>query len=366
MNIVHYLPQFLGHECGTANAVRGWTEALAVEDHQVTVLSDEADIHRNSPPHTECIPLAHTWKGRARYAPGIGRHLEGADILVAHGGWTLANILTGRAAARARVPYLVTTHGVYDRQVLRRKRPTKLMWNAVVEKRHLDAALGLHLFFPDERSGLDEMGVTARTMVVPNGIAAPEGAAWDGGSGGYLLWLGRFDPYNKGLDLLIEAMAQLPESERLSVRLHGPDWRGHKAELLQLVDQRALGRWITIGDPIYGDDKWELISRAAACVYPSRWDACPVSVAEAVAVGVPTLVSAFPLGRMLAAEGAALEVELTVEAVAGGIRQLVSSAGSAIGERGAAVAADRLSWPAVAGSWIEEIGRLQSPGVAGP
>ena len=32
----------------------------------------------------------------------------------------------------------------------------------------------------------------------------------------------------------------------------------------------------------------------------SRWDACPNAVLEAVALGVPTLVTPYPLGRFLA------------------------------------------------------------------
>ena len=44
-----------------------------------------------------------------------------------------------------------------------------------------------------------------------------------------VLWLGRFDPTHKGLDLLVDAVRSLAPHERPRVRLHGPDRRGGKA-----------------------------------------------------------------------------------------------------------------------------------------
>ena len=103
---------------------------------------------------------------------------------------------------------------------------------------------------------------------------------------------------HKGLDLIVRAVAGMPEAARPEVRLHGPDWRGQRGAVRQLVRELEVERWITIGDPVYGQEKWELIRRAAGCVYPSRSDACSVAVSESVALGVPTLVARIPVGQL--------------------------------------------------------------------
>jgi glycosyltransferase involved in cell wall biosynthesis len=180
-------------------------------------------------------------------------------------------------------------------------------------------------------------------------------ALWDGGSGGYLLWLGRFDPEHKGLDILIEAYLSLAEGERPVLRLHGRDWNGQKTKLTALVRELDLDRWIVIGDPVYGNAKWRLISEAAGCIYPSRWDASPMAVAEAVASGVPTLVADFPLGRLLAKEGAALICDRSPDRIAEGIRRLMSEAGRDVGRRGIELAQGAMSWDSVAASWLDQI-----------
>ena len=153
------------------------------------------------------------------------------------------------------------------------------------------------------------MGVRVPSIVAPNGVTFPEGVRWDGGSGGYLLWLGRFDPTTKGLDLLVRAVAEIPPADRPEIRLHGPDRRGGMEALRDLVRDLAVGGSVQLGDPVYGDEKWDLMRRAAGFVHPSRWDACPVSVAEAAAVGVPILVTRYPLGNFFAAEDAAIQVD---------------------------------------------------------
>ena len=122
----------------------------------------------------------------------------------------------------------------------------------------------------------------------------------------------------------------------------------------RLVGQLGIGRWVTIGDPVYGDEKWRLISHARACVYPSRWDACPVAVSEAAAMGVPTLVTRYPLGTFLAARGAAIQVDPDPSSIAEGIPRLMSPDSEGMGRNAATVARRHLSWDAVATSWLAQ------------
>ncbi len=335
---------------------------MARQGVEVVGLVDGAAISRPAPQGTETVTLEHSLQGRLRIPHGIAEQIERADAVVVHGGWLLRNIVVGRACLRANVPFIVTTHGVYVREVLQRRALVKRVWAALLERRHLESATAVHVFFPEEQADLEQcMRIQMPTIVAPNGIAYPEGAAWDGGSGGYLLWLGRFDPTHKGLDLLVRAIECIPAPQRPQLRLHGPDWRNHKQEVRSLVRDLGVERWVTIADPVYGDEKWELISKAGGCVYPSRWDACPVAVAEAAAVGVPTLVTRYPLANLLASRDAAIQVDPDASSIAVGILRLMSSAAPGVGRNAAAVARRHLSWDAVARSWLEQLRGLLDP-----
>lgn len=358
MRIVHYLPQLQAPECGTCNAVRGWCEALVAHGQTVRGICDAAMVTRPPPEGTESIPLPHKWRGRARVPVGIERWIDGNDVIVMHGGWILSNIIVARTAADIGVPTVLMTHGVYAPEVLRKKALTKRLWALGVEKRHLNSLDGIHVFFHDETKGLDELGVHSPVFSVPNGIAKPTGISWDGGSGDYMLWLGRYDPFNKGLDLLLEALAGIPANERPNLRLHGPDSGGNRAEVARLVTQLRLGSSVVVGEPIYGREKWELIARATACVYPSRWDACPVAVMEAAAAGVPTIVAGYALGRFLAERDAAVLVDLSVDALIAGIRRVLSDEGRHLGRHAAHAAEAEFGWAAVTKSWLRSVAEL--------
>ncbi|MGH9891345.1 MAG: glycosyltransferase [bacterium] len=362
MRIVHYQPQLRGPESGTSNAGRGWCEAFARQGVDVLGLVDRAAISRPSPHGTETVPLEHSLPGALRIPRGIPQRIEGADVVVLHGGWLLSNVVVGRACLRANVPFIVTTHGVYLPEVLQRRTFVKRAWAALLERRHLESATAIHVFFPEEQASMEQsMDIRIPTIVAPNGIVLPEGVGWDGGSGGYLLWFGRFDPMNKGLDLLVRAVERFPPSQRPQLRLHGPDWRNQKQGVHRLVSELGVERWVAIGDSVYGDEKWELMSKAGGCVYPSRWDACPVAVSEAAAVGVPTLVTHYPLGNFLASKEAAIQVDPDPSSIADGIVRLTSSQAAAVGSNAASVARRHLSWDAVARSWLDQLRGLLDP-----
>jgi glycosyltransferase involved in cell wall biosynthesis len=358
MRIIHYQPQFLGRDSGTVNAGRGWAAAMARAESDVLALVDSSTAERPPPDGVEVLGLDHSLRGALRFPRGVSQALEGADIVILHGGWFLGNNVVGRACLRQGVPFIVTSHGAYAPEVFETRVATKRVWAAALERPLLRQALAVHVFFPEQTTHVRRLGINLPTIVAPNGITVPETAGWDGGSGGYLLWLGRFHPVQKGLDLIVKAVAAMPASRRPEVRLHGPDWRGQRARVGALVRDFDVERWIKIGGPIYGDEKWELISRAAGCVFPSRSDACPVAVSEAAALGVPTLVAGYPLGDFLAARHAAVRVEHEPSSVADGMASLTSPQASELGARARSVARQSLSWEAVTRSWVVQVSSI--------
>ena len=66
----------------------------------------------------------------------------------------------------------------------------------------------------------------------------------------------------------------------------------------------------------FGEEEWKVLSTARAFLAVTV-EAFGLAVAEAVSIGVPTIVTPFPLGRFLANEGAVTaEVPAAAEAIA--------------------------------------------------
>jgi len=312
--LVHYHPRALAGDGGVTLAMRRWAAGQAAAGIDVVVATDEG------PAQLEVPHVVVSHRGRGQLRRPLDLDLAGADALVLHSAWVGYNIRAAAAARAAGVPYVLTPHGGYHPQVVARNRLAKRAWLRLFECGLIREARAVHVFFEDERAGIEALGYRGPLIVTPNPVEVPPGRHWDGGSGGYLLWLGRYDVHGKGLDLLLRALALLPESERPELRLHGSGAGRRETERLRA--DAGLERFVSVGDPVHGDAKWDLLERAAGFVYPSRFEAFGLAPAEAVAIGVPTLVTPYPLGRFLAARGAAVLAACVPEELAAGVRRL--------------------------------------------
>jgi glycosyltransferase involved in cell wall biosynthesis len=358
MRIVRYHPRALVGDGGMTGAVRAWSAALVRAGASVTVAYEHGVEPPLSTDGVRWAPVRHKGGSAAKVPTGLGAVLRQADLLVLHSGWTLYNVRAASVARRLGVPYLLEPRGAYDPHIVRRKRFLKKAWWISMERELVSRARAIHVFFEPERAHLQALGYTGEVVVASNGAYPPNGTTWDGGSGGYVLWLGRFDPEHKGLDLLLEGLRVLPPDDRPHLRVQGPDWRGKKGLVRRMVSRLGLERWVTVGEAAYGHDKRALLSRARGFVYPSRWDACPNSVLEAVSIGLPTLVTPYPLGRYLAVREGALLAEPTPGSLADGLRRLVAPDASEAGRMGSQLVAEELSWDRVARSWLEQVEAL--------
>jgi glycosyltransferase involved in cell wall biosynthesis len=354
VRIVNYHPRALVGDGGVTNSVRRLSEALARAGAEAVIAYDGVGgPHREG--GVEWAPMPHAGRGRLRLPIRIAPTLADADVLVLNSGWTGSNVRVGAAARRVDLPYVLAPRGAYDPLIVDRRRLTKRLWWALFERRLVASAAAVHVFFLPQQGHLERLGHTGPVLVAPNGVSIPRSLRWDGGSGGYVLFLGRFDPEHKGLDLLLGALARLAAADRPLVRLHGPDWRGGKAQVVDLVDRLGLQDHVHVGPALYGEEKQAALAAAAAFVYPSRWEGFGNSLAEAAAVGVPALATPYPLAQHLAELGACTVVEAEVDALAAGLRDLRASAAT---HRPVESVAAEFDWDAVASRWLTQLEEL--------
>jgi glycosyltransferase involved in cell wall biosynthesis len=356
MRIVTYHPRARVGDGGITNSVRSLSAAFARAGADPVIAFDgRGDPHREY--GVEWWPVRHLGTGAIRLSAELARVLDGADVLVLNSAWTGGNVRAGQVARRVGVPYVLAPRGAYDPLIVERRRLTKRLWWLLFERRLVAAAAAIHVFFEEQRDHLGGLGYRGMVLVAPNGVALPAGWVWDGGSGGYVAFLGRLDPEHKGLDLLLRAVALLPSDARPRLRLHGPDWRGGTALVRRLIDDLDLADDVELGPALYGDDKWSLLAKAAGFVYPSRWEGFGNSLAEAAALGVPALATPYPLARHLEQHGACIVVDANPETLAEGLRRLALREGRSRPADLSTVTLE-LDWDTVAGRWLDQLGGL--------
>lgn len=136
--------------------------------------------------------------------------------------------------------------------------------------------------------------------VIPNGtngnfVDDPEP------EGDYILFLSRIDTYHKGLDILIDAFEKIAgRFDGLRLVLAGYEFNSADA-LIQRLPAGIRAR-VSYAGFVSGEEKWRLISGAKVFVLPSRIEAYPISILEAMACGRAVLTSDIPELRFVDAK----------------------------------------------------------------
>ena len=161
----------------------------------------------------------------------------------------------------------------------------------------------------------------------------------------------------KGFDLLLHAIAELPEL-RLELLGDGPERQG----LESLASELGIaGRVHFAGDV---EDPYPRLRRAGAFVLSSRREGAGNVLVEAMALGVPVVATDCPYGpRMILEQGAAgvLVPPDDSGALAAGIRGVLDGGRDRFATRARARAAD-FSTPRAVAKYEELLGKLAAPG----
>jgi glycosyltransferase involved in cell wall biosynthesis len=366
MRFVHYYPDAMG-DSGVTVALWGWAAALSAAGYECVVLhagrhpdrqTAEPFVTTRGAPVVH-RPIPHRGRGRiTRHPVDLGRHLQPGDVLVLHEGWVTGNVIAAESASRAGIPYLVVPHGVYEPAWRRYLRPPHAV-RELLERRVLDRAAAVHLFFHSEAPSIMALAPAAKIVVSPTGVDIPDDA-WRGG-GGYLAWVGRYDPTHKGLDLLVDAVGEIPPDRRPTIVLRGYDYRGGLARIRSLLARRPeLAASVRIGGPISGAEKRTFLLDADGYVLPSRWESHSVALLEVLSLGIPSIVSnALHIAPVLRQHDAAVLTTPDARSLAMAILHLNEA--TDVGARGRAMAGTEFTWPRAVADLVSQ---LETLGVA--
>jgi glycosyltransferase involved in cell wall biosynthesis len=224
-----------------------------------------------------------------------------AGIFV-HGLWQWHGLGAWLALRRSGARYWVFPHGMLDpwfRDAFPLRHARKVLYWRLCEHRLVRDAAGVIFTSEEERDrgrrtfdpwpAKTESIVTLGTsppLLAPEELSPLFEARFPQLRGQrLLLFLGRLHP-KKGCDLLIEAFRRVAPPMHLVFA--GPCEDSRFEDQLR---QRAHGLPVTFTGPLYGDDKWAALASAEAFVLPSHQENFGIAVTEALAAGVPVLIS---------------------------------------------------------------------------
>jgi glycosyltransferase involved in cell wall biosynthesis len=307
--LLHVVDSLAPAAGGTTESIRKLAESCAgVSAVEVVCLDDpgESYLRGLSFPVHALGPA----QGKYRYTPRLEewlwQNLARFDGVVIHGLWQYHSYGTYRVV-RGRVSYAVFPHGMLDpyfKRAFPLKHLKKQAYWLAREYRVLRDAKAVCFTTPIERDSAAgtmwpqrwNAAVVSLGTLQPAGDPARQREMFLNQYPAlrqhrFLLFLSRIHR-KKGCDLLLEALARVAEAHPdLELVMAGPDDEGLRPQLeVQAKRLRILNRVHWTG-MLEGDLKWGAFHAADAFVLPSHQENFGVAVVEALACGVPVLIS---------------------------------------------------------------------------
>jgi glycosyltransferase involved in cell wall biosynthesis len=311
MKILHVISSINPGGGGPIEGIRQMGGLLTLAGHAIEVAcldSSDSDHVRAFP-----FPIHAFGPGRSKYAysarlaPWLRANACNYDVLVVNGIWQYHSLAVWRAVRGTSVPYVVFTHGMLDpwfKRAYPLKHLKKLLYWPWAEYRVLRDAKAV-LFTTQEERRLARKSFAlyrANEVVVNYGTTGPTGDR-DAQTAAFfsrfphlrgkrlVLFMGRIHP-KKGCDLAIEAFARvLGHSSSWHLVMAGPNQVGWQAKLESLAKRLKLSDKITWTGMIGGDLKWGSFRASEVLFLPSHQENFGIVVAEALASGLPVLIS---------------------------------------------------------------------------
>jgi glycosyltransferase involved in cell wall biosynthesis len=236
-------------------------------------------------------------------AAKINAHVRQADIVHVHTLWSPLNSSARHACLRLDRPYVLMPHGMLDPYSLSVKALKKSAYLRLFERHNIAHAQRMIYTTLEEERLADLSGLR-----LPPGEVVPLGASASSASRGdlrdqflarfplaegkrSLLFLGRIHP-KKGLDRILTCLQSLKQSiPNVLLVIAGDGEVRYTKHLRQLVSELALDDQVLFAGRLDGELKWASFAAAELFVLASRQENFAITVAEAMRMGVPVIIT---------------------------------------------------------------------------
>jgi glycosyltransferase involved in cell wall biosynthesis len=332
----YYLPEVKFG--GPPKKIQALARGLAARGHVVKALTFDSEKPRSDRKteidgiEVQCLP----WIGRGlKQLPTNFRLIRHAvaesDLVHCYGLYNLISPIASFIANRCHRPLLNEPLGMYPPRA--RSRIVKGIFNSLITRPMLRRSSLVVAASENEANDLRRIAEARRIVVRRNGIdlsefsQLPSGRAlrnrWAiGPDQRVVVYLGRISPI-KNLKQLVVAFDAVRQSN-VRLLLVGPlSEPSYEKELRRIIHERGLEGSVFLTGPVYGEDQKAVFDLADLVVLPSVNESFGNAAAEAVAAGVPVLLTETCGVAPLIHKRAGLAVPLGLESLANGLKGML-------------------------------------------
>jgi glycosyltransferase involved in cell wall biosynthesis len=362
MKVLHVIPSVSRFDGGPSNAIWRMVDSLPTEVEQSkfestilttdyeqtgTRIANTAGIAQSPNAQLVCLPLTFfTYKVSLRAFLWLLGNIRRYDVVHTHAMFSFLPMAAALIARAYKVPYIMRPLGTLNAYGLSQRRPfAKRISIALLERPLLRRAFAVHCTSEAEVKDVLDICPHADTAVIPLSVESFDPASEDAVrallgarfSAPVVLYLSRLDP-KKNIEVLLAAATILVDAgKRFTLLIAGDGETAYVASLHALATRLGLDEYVLWAGRVDGEKKAAALSCASVFVLPSYTENFGIAAAEALAAGIPCVLSpGVAISAEVRASGAGLVVEPTAESFATAIARLLDDDALRARARGAA------------------------------
>jgi glycosyltransferase involved in cell wall biosynthesis len=345
MKILHVIPSYepAWAAGGTVTATSNLCRALARQDIDMTVYTTDVDgngghldVPLNEPVdlggvrvwyfRCDLLPKKAFYSGRL--AKKLKETVKTFDLVHMSAIWQWIGVDVFKVCKHVSKPYIVSVHGSFNTWCWNQNIIQKRFYWHLIGKKAINSAHAIHFTVRDEQEkSLSTLPFLRQkeNFVIPNGIVLKEGKNIRDKLGFtsdqfILLFVGRIHR-KKGIHLVIEAMKRI-DNKNIRLLLVGSKEDKDYVSLLGKTSKEVEDK-ILWHDTVPVNEIWDYYSSSTLFVLPSHDENFGMVVVEAMACGLPVLVSKnVGIWREVESDGAGVAVNQDVDEIAEAIKKL--------------------------------------------
>ena len=279
------------------------------------------------------------WKFSSGLFRWLWRHGGNYDLLHVHGVWGFSMAAACTASRRHGVPLVILPHGMLSLYSWTQSPWHKNLYWGLLERRNVAKATRLLLTSRGEGLEMAGLGLPTPISYIPLGLGEDAWATppWpgrlrelcEGRDRGrpIVLFMSRLHPKKGIIDFLLPALKLLSIDAFLVIAGgRDPHAPGYAEEVPRAIKLLGLQDRVHLLGPIEPEDRWSIFDGADVFVLPSRQENFGLVVTEAMARGVPVVVSreAYSCEHVLAADAGRV-VPLENDAITAAVDELLAA-----------------------------------------
>lgn len=340
MRVIHVIPAITEEAMGPSYSVPRLCESLIKTGIDVRLAALDWARQSATLPYLETFALG-LGPRRLGVSPKMRRWLDAeaasgrVDIIHNHSLWMMPNVYPGWVCRHGRCRLVISPRGTLSAWALALNACQKKIFWHLMQASALRVAVCFHATAESEYEDIRRLGFRQPVCLIPNGIDVSLFEETPMGRRRQLLFLGRIHP-KKGLDILLRAWQAVEHRfPDWDMQIAGPDNGGYLAEMQALAAQLRLERVVFRG-PLFGEEKLRAYRTASLFVLPTHSENFGMTVAEALAVGTPVIVTKGAPWNELENRGAGWWIDIGIEPLVACLEQSLKLPVSALAQKGRA------------------------------